>query len=248
MLTDRFRCLIHPATLALALLAVPATAQERPPEPGRIAVTGEGRATAAPDMATIALAVTREGETAGEALNATSEAMTEVLAAMREIGLEDRDVQTNDVSLSPVYERDDGTRPGRTRPEIVGYTARNGVSVRVRDLDLLGTVIDRAVELGANEGGGLFFGNSDSEAMRREARMLAVEDARARAEAMASAAGVELGRIVSLQEGGGFSPAPRPFEARMVMDEAAAVPIAAGESEIVERVSAVFEIGPSGSE
>lgn len=234
--------LIAVALLAIAPLATPALAQDA--EPGRIVVSGEGRATAVPDEATISLAVAREAETASEALRATSEAMAEVLAAMREAGLEDRDLRTSEVSISPVYERDDGTRPGRTRPTIVGYVARNGLSVRVRDLDLLGTVLDRSVALGANEGGWLSFGNSDAEALRAEARVAAVRDAVDKAEAMAGAAGVELGRLVTLEEGGTATPRAPMMEARMMAADAAPVPIAAGESVIVQRVSATFEIGP----
>ena len=235
--------LVAMALLPAPFLSAPVFAQDAP-APGRLSVSGEGRVAAAPDMATVSLAVSRETETASEALRATSEAMAEVLAALREAGLEERDVQTTDVSLSPVYERDSSIRPERERPTIVGYAARNGISVRVRDLDLLGEVLDRTVDLGVNEGGGLVFGNSEVDALQSEARALAVGDAVARAEAMAAAAGVELGRLVSLQEGGGFVPPPRPFETRMAAAEAVAVPIAAGESETVARVNAVFEIGP----
>ena len=230
------------AALAIALLAVPALAQAVT-EPGRITVMGEGRVAAAPDMATITLTVSRDAPSAGEALRAASQAMGEVLAAMGEEGIAERDLRTTEVSLFPIYAREE-TGPGRDRPSIAGYTARNGLDVRVRDLSRLGAVIDRAVTMGANEGGGLVFGNADGDELSNEARAAAVRDARTRADAMAEAAGVQLGRLVSLREAGGGAPPPV-FETRMAVAEAAPVPIAGGESETVARVEAVFEIGPT---
>ena len=228
--------------LIVALLALSgasgAMAQDAP-APGRITAVGEGRTTAAPDMATLALGVVREAPTAAAALDDASVAMRDVLAAMADEGIAARDLRTTDVSLSPVYENvNEG--PGRERPGIAAYRARLGLSVRVRDFDAIGAVLDRAVSLGVNEGGQLAFGNSDAGALRAEARAAAVRDARERAGAMAEAAGVGLGRLVSLREAEGFA-APAPFEARMAVAEA--VPIAGGESEIVARVEAVFEIG-----
>ena len=204
---------------------------------GRITVTGEGRVAAVPDMATLSLAVVREAENAGDALADASSAAADVLAAMAEAGIEARDVRTTDVSLDPLYgevERPRGT------PPIVGYRARNALSVRVRDLAALGAVIDRSVAVGANEGGGLQLTVSDAEALREEARRLAVEDAAARAAGMAEAAGVTLGPLVALNEGGA-QPFPPIIGARMAMAES--VPIAAGETEITASVTAVYAIG-----
>lgn len=207
---------------------------------GRIAVTGEGSVAAVPDMAEISLAVVREAPGAGEALDAASAATAEVLAAMGAMGIEARDVRTADVSLEPVYDAALDPLEARRSPAIVAYRARNALVVRVRAFDRLGAVIDRAVELGANEGGGLRLMVADEEALRDRARRLAVLDARERAAGMAEAAGVTLGPLVSLGEGGGVGPVGAP---RMAMMEARAVPVAAGETEVSASVTAVYEIG-----
>ena len=223
---------------AYGALVGPSFAQDAAPSvtEGRISVTGEGRVTVVPDMAAVSLAVVREAPNAGDALAQASAAAADVLAAMRTLGIDPRDVQTIDVSLNPVYgERDE---PGDVSP-IVAYRARNALSVRVRDLARLGEVIDRSVAMGANEGGGLQLTVSNADGLRGEARRLAVRDAAARAEEMAEAAGVAIGPLVELREGGA-----RPFEpvleARMAMADS--VPIAAGETEITASVTAVYAI------
>ena len=238
----RAGALVLSLVLALVSLAGPpsAFAQEAADAlpVGRLTVTGEGRVAAVPDMGEVSLAVVRESKNAGEALAAASLAAADVLEEMRAMGVEPRDVQTVAVSLDPVY--GDRTEPQGT-PLIVGYRARNALSVRVRDLNLLGAVIDRSVAMGANEGGGLRLTVSNADELLVEARRLAVRDARARAEEMADAAGVGLGALVSLGEAGFMAPPPVFLEARM--DMAASVPIAAGEAELTASVTAVYAIG-----
>ena len=239
------RMVTFTALLLAAVLAPTATravAQEAPlaeAGTGRITATGEGAVAAVPDVAEISLAVVREAPGAGEALDAASAATAEVLAAMGAMGIEARDVRTADVSLEPVYDAALDPLEARRSPAIVAYRARNALVVRVRAFDRLGAVIDRAVELGANEGGGLRLMVADEEALRDRARRLAVVDARERAAGMAEAAGVTLGPLVSLGEGGGVGPLGAP---RMAMMEARAVPVAAGETEVSASVTAVYAI------
>ena len=229
--------------LTLGLLAgagVTALAQDGAPGSlpvGRLAVVGEGRVAAIPDMGEISLAIVRDAPNAGDALARTAAAAADVLATMQELGIEPRDVQTTDVSLNPVYGE---TERSRDTPPVIGYSARNAFTVRVRDLDRLGEVIDRSVAMGANEGGGLRLTVSNADELRDEARRLAVRAAAARAADMAEAAGVTLGPIVSLGEGGAQA-FPMPV-GRMAMS-AEAMPIAAGEMEITASVQAVYAIG-----
>lgn len=232
-----------PAILALALafaVATPAdtVAQEAGAAPtGQITARGTGRVAAVPDMAEVSLGVVREAANASEALRATSAAASEVLATMADLGIEPRDVQTSDVSLNPVYDQRQGDEPGA--PVITGYRARNALTVRVRDLALLGEVIDRSVAIGANEGGGLRLTVSNADELEDEARADAVRNAREKAEAMARAAGIELGPLLSLDEDGGPSPVP---QMAMRMQMAEAVPIAAGESDVTASVTAIYAI------
>ena len=95
----------------------------------------------------------------------------------------------------------------RTRPRIVGYTVSNSVTVTVRDLAQLGPVLDAVVSSGVNQMNGLSFSIAEPEPLRNEARKMAVAEARTRAELYAQAAGVSLGRILSISEAGGVQPA-----------------------------------------
>ena len=218
------------------LLAGPALAADMP---ATISVTGEGRVEAAPDMATISLGVTTEAATAGAAMAANSDAVRAVIERLKAAGIEDRDIQTSGLSLGPRYDygRSDGTPP-----TIVGYTASNMVTVRVRALDTLGSVLDGVVSDGANTLNGLSFGIAEDDEALDEARRRAVAEARRKAELYAEAAGVSLGRVLSISEPGGYAP-PMP----MAMAEAGFakggdVPVAPGEVSLAATVTMVYEI------
>ena len=197
----------------------------------RIDVAGEGVASVAPDMATVSLTVTREAQTAREALSASNEAMENVLAAMRKRGIEEKDLQTSDFNIQPRYTQPVRTPAGvRPAPRIEGYTVRNGLTVTVRDLAELGAIIDQSVGLGVNEGGSVRFANADPSKTIDRARVKAVADALARARVLADAAGISTGRILSLSEQ--FSlPRPAPMLRASAFAEAdASVPMATGEN------------------
>jgi hypothetical protein len=158
-------------TAALALsfgMAQTALAQDREPVP-RISVIGEGFAKAAPDMAILTLGVVRQADTAAEAVKANNAAMADVIAAMKDAGIAETDLQTADFSVQPryVYPND---ATGQSEPKIVGYTAQNTLTVRIRSLPDTGAVLDRAVSLGVNSTGGLVFTNDDPSAFLTEAR------------------------------------------------------------------------------
>jgi uncharacterized protein YggE len=204
-----------------------------------ITVTGEGRAEAVPDMATVSLGVTSEARTAAEALARNSAAMTQVLGQIAAAGIAPRDVQTSGLSLSPRW---DNARSTGGPPRIVGYVVSNRVSVRVRELDGLGGLLDRLTSEGANSFGGVSFGLSEPGPIEDAARQAAVADARRKAELFAKAAGVTLGPLLSLQEAGGVSP-PMPMERmEMAMTADIAVPVAAGEVSLLAQVTLVYAI------
>jgi uncharacterized protein YggE len=231
-------------TLIFAAFWLPLTATAGEEPVPRILVTGEGMARLAPDMATLTLTVTREAETARAALDASSAAMQEVLAAMQAEGIEERDLQTADFAIHPKYLHPPKKASGeREPPRIVGYTVRNSLTVRVRDLEKVGRILDRSVTLGVNEGGSISFGNDDPAPALQEARAAAVKDALARARTIAAAAGVETGRILEITE---QSFMPRPMNmahAEMAMARAAdAVPVATGENTYRVTVSLSVEI------
>ena len=217
---------------AVACLPTNALAEDTPRE---IVVTGEGSVAAAPDMAVISLGVTNEARLAGEAMERTSRSMADVLATLEKAGIALGDIQTSSVSLSPRWDHSQRD----TAPRVIGYVASNALRVRVRDLDLLGGVLDSVIGSGANQMNGLSFALSDPRPVEDQARAAAVGDARQKAVVLAEAAGITLGPIRRISEGsfGGGGPVMMQ-EARM----GAAVPIAAGEVETRVSVTVVFDI------
>ncbi|MBW6505536.1 MAG: SIMPL domain-containing protein [Rhodobacteraceae bacterium] len=223
-----------PFVVLLVGLALPAAAD---PVPAQMTVTGEGRSIAAPDMASLNLGVVTRGLTAAEALGANSAALAAVLARLAADGIASRDIQTSGLSVSARYDYSD-TGEGR----VLGYDARNMVTVRVRDLPALGALIDAAFAAGTNEFNGLSFGLADDRAATDAARRAAVADARARAALYAEAAGVSLGRIVTIAESAG-NEVPQPMSLRAASLAAAPpVPVAEGELSIAAQITIVFEI------
>lgn len=220
------------AALLFSLSAVAlAQAGQQEPYP-RIVVSGQGSADIAPDMAVLQLTVMREAETARAALDANSAAMAEVLKALRGEGIDERDLQTANFSIQPKYVYPTpNSKAGDRSPRIVGYTVRNGLTVRVRELGSLGKIMDKSVTLGVNEGGNILFTNDDPSAAMEQARARAVADAMGKAKALAAAAGVRLGKVLELSEQS-YQPGPVPImKAEMMMSRAAdSVPVAAGEN------------------
>ena len=226
------------AALLSGLIALPAvaSADSHMTAPATITVTGEGIVAAVPDLATVSLGVTMQGDTAAAAMAAGNTALQAVLERLKAAGIEDRDLQTSNLSLNPNWQSGDGT----TAPVIVGYIASNILSVRVRDLDKLGAVLDAVVTDGANTLNGISFGLADPDPVLDEARGEAVADARGRAELLVGAAGVKLGRILSIAESGGMMPMPAPmFRMEAASD---AVPVAGGEVGMSASVTITYEI------
>lgn len=229
---------------AAAMLSAPAVAQQAPAQPSpRISVAGEGEVSVAPDMAILTLSVVREADTAREALSASNEAMKQVLAGLKAAGIAERDLQTAGLNIQPRY-----TQPGPQAkpqaPKISGYSASNALTVRIRDLSAVGAILDKTISLGVNQGGDISFVNDDLKPSLTEARKRAVTDAMARARTLADAAGVKLGRILSIEE-----PSLRsgPMPMGKIMRAAAAdgfVPVERGENSYSTTVNLVFEILP----
>jgi len=215
------------------ILSLPAQADE---VGGRISVTGQGHVDMTPDMATISLGVASQARTAAEALSTNSKAIAAVLAKVSGAGIAARDVQTSGLSLSPVWSNRSNSN---TRPSVIGFVARNQVTVRVRALASLGDVLDQVVKSGANEFNGLTFGLQDPQPTRDGALKNAVADALRKATLLADAAGVTLGPLIDLNENVGGSPQPMVVREMATMQ---ALPIAQGEVSTRATVSMVFGI------
>jgi uncharacterized protein len=232
---------IHIAIAALLVFGVAALAGIGRPEPAGgasdepkdgITVTATGHVRAVPDEAEFSLGITTKGQTAREALAANSARMRELIEALKGVGVADRDMQTQDVSVGANYEAD-----GKEG----GYSARNSLSVRITELDRAGAILDVASRAGANEVYGPSLTRSDREGLETRALKDAVANARKRAEALAEATGVSLGDVTAISE------QSQPDGPVWAMAERAAadskVPIEPGREEITASVTVTFAIG-----
>ena len=224
--------LLLAATLSLGPLA-PALAETTP----TLTVTGTGTVETTPDLAIVSLGVTTTGPTATAAMSANTEALSAVIVRLKAAGVEDRDIQTSNLSLNPNWVMN----ATGTASEVQGYIASNMVTLRVRDLSSTGAVLDAAIADGANALNGLSFGLQDPRPHQDEARRRAVADAMAIATLLSEAAGTKLGPILSMQEGSTYQPGPSPMFRSMA--EAAPVPVEAGAIDIAASVTLVFSLG-----
>ena len=217
--------------LAIAVVATPALAAD----PRTIAMTGHGEMRVAPDMAQVTAGVSTMAPTAAQALSANSSHMKAVFATLTKLGIPERNIQTSNFFVSPQYSNGDNNTPRR----LTGYQVNNDVTVRLDDVGKLGGALDALVAAGANQINGVSFSIQNSTPLLEKARADAVADARARAETYAKAAGVALGPILSISEGGAEA-TPRPMFRVAAMQ--AETRIAPGEQSVTADVSIVWEI------
>ncbi len=223
------------AALLLLAAAVAGVAQPRlartatTPSDRTITVTGNGTSTTVPDTASFAFGVTTTSTDAKDALARNSTAAAGVIAALKAAGVADADLQTSGVSLSPQ------TSPDGTR--ITGYTASDSVTASMA-LAKAGSAVDAAVNAGADTVSGPSLTVADQSALYRQALKLAVADAKTKAQALADAAGGQLGDVQSIQEGGG-APVPLPFSSKGVADS---TPIEPGTQQITANVSVTYAL------
>ena len=216
---------------AAAMLPLPAQATEKLDK--LVTVTGEGTVSAVPDNAVIRLGVSSQGKTARAASDANAKEMTAVIAAIKESGVAERDIQTTSLSLQPQY---DANKTGAAR--LIGFQANNQVTVKIRDTSRLPAVLDRAIAAGANEMSGIEFVVSEQAKLLDQARSAAIADAHRKAELYANAAGMKVGRVMSISEEGSGPPSPT-FKA---MRAGSAVPIAPGEQMLRAVVTVSYEL------
>lgn len=184
-----------------------------------LSLSAEGESKRVPDVATFSAGVVTQAQTAAEALRSNSVQMDRVIAALKQAGIQARDIQTSSINLNPRYfnpERDAQllarqtgqpyVPPDDSSRRIVGYDARNTVQVKVRDLSKMGRVIDTLAAVGANEINGPNFTLDEQDSALDEARAAAIAKGRARAELYARAAGMRVARILSISESGGYYP------------------------------------------
>lgn len=206
----------------------------------RLTVTGEAEIFLKPDLAYVVVGIETQGSTAAQAQQKNATMMTAVVNALRKAGVAEKDLQTSNYSLNPVYD----SRPSLSgRPKVTGYTTSHQLRITVRDLEKLGDLIDEAVQAGANIVHSVTFTVVNQSAWEKQALEQAIANARDKAQAMAKAAGVTLGRPVQLSASvtpAGSGPREPVFFAKDA--ELAQTPIAVGQVVLRARVEMAWEI------
>lgn len=202
-----------------------------------LSVSAQAEARRVPDIANLSTGVVTQAADANAAMRANAEQMSKVVAAIRQAGIAERDIQTGGVNLNPRY-RYAENQP----PTITGYQASNTVNLVVRDVARLGRILDALVEVGANQINGPSFDVDDKDSAYDEARRAAIDKAQQRASMYARTLGMRVRRIVSISEGGSLGP-PVPMMAMARMEKATDTPISPGENTLSVNLDVVFELG-----
>jgi hypothetical protein len=203
-----------------------------------IAISGQGKVTGIPDIATISVGLQTEKPDVKSAQKENTDKMNRLIANLKNLGVESKDIQTSYYNIYPQYDWTNG------RQILRGYQVSQGVSIKIRNLSKIGDILSAAGEGGANQVSGLSFNIDDPEALRQEARVKALENAKEKADALAKVAGVDLGKIVSFSEY-----AETPYSAYKSYDlggmgggEAAAPTVESGSMDIIVNVTVSYEI------
>ncbi len=236
--------LLAAACLAGVGLPAAAKAQQAPTITQTIAgtrldINATGEVTRVPDLAVITAGVVTRSATAGGAIQQAATRMGRVRDALRQAGIADRDIQTSNISLEPQY-----TYANNQPPKLNGYAATNQLSIRFRDIENTGKILDALVAQGANQINGPNLTIDKPEAALDEARAKAVAAGRARADLYARSLGMRVVRLVSVNESGGSYavPPPMPMYARAEAAQAADTKLDAGEQKLQINVAMTFEL------
>ena len=207
-------------------------------------VGGSGRVVVVPDLALLSMGVEARATTVAEARGNAAIAMTAIIDVLTGSGIEEKDIRTQFFNIQPEYTWNDSER----KQELTGYRVTNSITVKVRDLENVGTLIDQVSEAGGDltRINNISFTAETPEQYAAQARQAAVEDAMAKAQQFADLTGVTLGKLMYIAETGGSIPVSRQaFDSGIAMEGAAfapPTPISQGEMDITISVQAVFEI------
>ena len=236
--------------LVLLMLGVPVVTtahDEAKPETSTLTVSETGTVTHAPDTAFVTFGLETPGKSLADAQRRNSAVMSKVMDRLRDLQIDKELIQTSSFTVSPQY-RPPSNRPTDAppaTPEIVGYVVSNMVTVQIRALDKVGTVIEEALKAGANSFHGLHWRLRDEQSVRQSALKQATAKAREKAAVLGEALHVKLVRVLSVTEGGHMVRHPSPT-ARMAMETSAGeVPISPGELKVEATVTLVYEIAPN---
>jgi uncharacterized protein YggE len=234
----RTLALLAAAALGLSALACTPKTTVLPPDqeaPG-ITVSGEGSVFGEPDVAVISLGVEAEADSVGAARSQAADAMDKTLAALKDGGVDEKDIQTSRFSVQPQYDY------SKDRQELIGFVVTNIVTAKIRNIDDTGDLIDAAVAAGGDLARiqDLQFTIDDPSALQDEARQEAMGDAQAKAQTLADAAGVHLGAPRSISESGGVLPDVYGAAALDLAEQATRTSVEPGQLEVTVQVQVVY--------
>jgi uncharacterized protein YggE len=202
-----------------------------------ITVSGQGETTGVPDLATVNLGVEASQDTVQAAREDAAAAMNQVIAVLQDRGIEERDIQTSSFNIYPRYDQNG--------QNITGFQVSNQITVKVRDLNALGSIIDEVVTAGGDltRFQDVSFSIENPKPLEEQVRAAAVADLTAKANQLANLTGVQLGQLVSISESVSF-PYPVPFAEKAFagQDAASATPVVPGEVQVMVTLNATFAI------
>jgi uncharacterized protein YggE len=203
--------------------------------------SGQGQVMVVPDLAIVSIGVTTRAANAGDALAANSTDLNKAIDAIKGAGVAEKDIGTIGFAVTPIYQTT--PRPPTDQPPpIIGYSVTNEVRTTIRNIASSGAILDQVVKAGANRVSGIQFDISDAKASEDAATRAAIAEARHRGALMAEAAGVSLGRMLSVSVSIGNN-GPQPVFARAASDFAAQAPVLPGQRAVTANASITWEIG-----
>lgn len=202
-----------------------------------ISITGQGKVLAKPDIGQIDLSVVTEAKTVSPAVSENTSKMNKIIGAMKDLGIKEEDLKTVSYNIYPKYQYLAG------KSEIIGYEVNQTLKVKIRDLEKVGQILEKAASLGANQVGSLEFTFDEPEKLKDEAREKAISNAKKKAEDLVKILEVKLGKVVSFTESTEPEPTPFYYEVAKGLGGGGETPeIQTGQNEIEARVTLIYEI------
>lgn len=203
-------------------------------------VTGDGKVTAIPNTAQLSFGVTKQAVTVTDAQNQTNTAIKNILDAVKSQGIDEKDITTTDYSVNPNYDFSSG------RQNITGYTVSQNIEVKIQPVDKANKVLDAAVSQGANVVGGISFTFDDKtkQDLEDQARKMAIDAAKKKAESLSGASGLRLGKIIDVEENASFpTPIRMDTGAKLLQAAPQTQPseLPTGESSVTSTITLTYE-------
>lgn len=207
--------------------------------PQEISISGSGKIYAKPDVAILILGVEDKGAKISDIVKNNTDKMNKIIKDVKDSGVDEKDIQTTQYTITPEYNWTEVR--GRI---FIGYSLTQQITVKVRDFEKIGSILDKATSDGANAVGDLQFTIDEPESVRAEARQKAIEEAKTKAATLANQSGLKIVKLINISEG--YDSYPQPLYAKgggVMMESVSAVPdIQAGQMEINSTVILTYRV------